>query len=455
MKKLLLTTVILAFIACNEEEKITYVILNASVENNIADNAMVRGNGFELKIPISETGTFSDTLRISKDGYYQLFVGRERTGIYLEQGATISANVNAKEFDETIKYEGTLASENNYLASKYLHNETSIDYPKMFSNDEATFVSELKNYNTGLGSLLSESNITNESFNALEKQELTYEYASLLENYQEYHQYFTKTPGFKASESLYDEIKDLKFNDTIAFRNSTGYQDLVNTHYSRLVGDALLENDKLNRTVTYLKIVNENLPDGFAKNSLLTQFLRYGLAPDEHLEEAFSIYKSTNPNQGDLEAITGQYNILKELTPGKVSPTFDYENHKGGNTSLKDLAGKYVYVDVWATWCGPCIREIPSLKIVEAEYHDKNIVFVSLSIDAAKDHEKWKSMVTNKELGGIQLMADKDWKSSFAVEYNILGIPRFILIDPSGNIVSADAPRPSDTKLRELLDGLI
>ena len=63
---------------------------------------MVRGNGFEKKIPISETGTFSDTLDISKDGYYQLYVGRERTGIYLEKGSTISASVNAKEFDEII-----------------------------------------------------------------------------------------------------------------------------------------------------------------------------------------------------------------------------------------------------------------------------------------------------------------------------------------------------------------
>ncbi|MFT4697590.1 MAG: thiol-disulfide isomerase/thioredoxin [Flavobacteriaceae bacterium] len=455
MKKLLLLTIILAFIACNEEEKITYVILNGSIENNEAENAMIRGNGFEKKIPISETGTFSDTLSISKDGYYQFFVGRERTGIYLEQGTTLSAFVNAKEFDETIKYEGELASENNYLAAKYLNNETSIDYPELFANDESTFVSELKNYNSQLEGLLAENKIVNETFNSLEKQELKYELASLLENFQEYHQYFTKTPDFKASENLYKELKDITYNDTIAFRNSNGYQDLVGTHFSRLVNDALLENDSLSKTLTYLNVVNKNLPNGYAKNSLLTQFLKYGLAPDKHLEEAFSIYKSTSPNQEDLEGITEQYTILQKLTPGKASPTFDYENHKGGKTSLNDLAGKYVYVDVWATWCGPCIREIPSLKEVEADYHGKNIEFVSLSIDAAKDHGKWKSMVTTKELGGIQLMADKDWKSSFPVEYNILGIPRFILIDPEGNIVSADAPRPSDPKLRDLLNDLI
>ena len=79
------------------------------------------------------------------------------------------------------------------------------------------------------------------------------------------------------------------------------------------------------------------------------------------------------------------------LGKGKPSPKFEgYENFKGGTTSLDDLKGKYVYVDVWATWCGPCKREIPFLKEVEKAYHGKNIEFVSISIDKAKDHEAWK-----------------------------------------------------------------
>ena len=80
----------------------------------------------------------------------------------------------------------------------------------------------------------------------------------------------------------------------------------------------------------------------------------------------------------------------------------------------------------------------------------KNIEFVSMSIDRMTDHDKWVAMVNDKELGGTQIMADKDWKSDFVQGYAIEGIPRFILIDPNGNIVSADAPRPSNPKLKEL-----
>ena len=139
---------------------------------------------------------------------------------------------------------------------------------------------------------------------------------------------------------------------------------------------------------------------------------------------------------------------------GTPSPKFiDYENFEGGTTSLDDLKGKFVYIDVWATWCGPCKREIPFLKEVENEFHDKNIAFVSISVDKLAAHEAWKNMIKEKELGGIQLFAGTD--KQFTDDYQIDGIPRFILIDDKCNIVNPDAPRPSNPKLKEVLSGLL
>ena len=148
-------------------------------------------------------------------------------------------------------------------------------------------------------------------------------------------------------------------------------------------------------------------------------------------------------------------NLAKSKLNNTISPTFDYENHKGGTTKLEDLKGKYVYIDVWATWCGPCRAEIPSLKKVEEMYHNKNIAFVSISVDVDKDHEKWKNFVSEKQLGGIQLFADKNWNSDFMMSYGINSIPRFILIDPNGKIIKSDAARPSSPQLKEELDKLL
>ncbi len=149
-----------------------------------------------------------------------------------------------------------------------------------------------------------------------------------------------------------------------------------------------------------------------------------------------------------------------KLTKGKPSPKFkNYLNYKGGKTSLDALKGKYVYIDIWATWCNPCIAEIPALKSLEKKYHNKNIRFVSISIDDEKSAgswdkalAKWRKMVEDKNLTGTQLYAGKDIE--FMKDYLVTGIPRFILIDPKGNIVNPNAPRPSNPALENLFKEL-
>ena len=182
------------------------------------------------------------------------------------------------------------------------------------------------------------------------------------------------------------------------------------------------------------------------------------LAETKKLDSSF-IAGQNKQIEGLTKYIASSYEekqyMLTVLAEGNDSPNFEnYENFKGGKTSLADLKGTYVYVDIWATWCGPCKREIPFLKEVEKEYRGKNIEFVSISVDKAKDHATWKKMVEEKELTGIQLFAENDWNSNFVKGYKINGIPRFILIDPAGKIVSPDAPRPSSDDLKVLLNEL-
>lgn len=146
---------------------------------------------------------------------------------------------------------------------------------------------------------------------------------------------------------------------------------------------------------------------------------------------------------------------------GKPSPKFeDYINIKGGKNSLDDYKGKYVYIDVWATWCGPCIQQIPYLQTLEKEYHNKNIEFISVSTDESQRsggsweaaEKKWRDFVKARNMSGVQLWSGQDY--SFQQAYQINGIPRFILIDPNGNIVDANAPRPSDPALKSMFDSL-
>jgi thiol-disulfide isomerase/thioredoxin len=161
------------------------------------------------------------------------------------------------------------------------------------------------------------------------------------------------------------------------------------------------------------------------------------------------------------KSLTSLQNYYKEAQKinklnNTVAPAFDYYNYKGKKTTkLSDFKGKYVYIDVWATWCGPCRAEIPALQKIAKKYRGKNIEFVSISIDTDKDKEKWKTFVKEKKLSGVQLFADKNWNSDFVKAFGISAIPRFILIDPTGKVVKADAARPSSLKLQEDIDKLL
>lgn len=218
--------------------------------------------------------------------------------------------------------------------------------------------------------------------------------------------------------------------------------DLMQYSFLKSKGDydTLLASDE----ATFKKVVEENKAAHFKK------------LDSKKLDSGYVALQKKNIEM-ELFGLTQYYNQIVENNKlnGSISPVFNFGNYQGGTTKLKDFKGKYVYIDVWATWCGPCIAEIPSLKMLEEKYQDKNIAFVSISIDKMKDIEKWRNMVKAKNLGGVQVIADNDWNSKFVLDYKITSIPRFILIDPSGKIIKGDAARPSNPELQAELDLLL
>jgi thiol-disulfide isomerase/thioredoxin len=235
-----------------------------------------------------------------------------------------------------------------------------------------------------------------------------------------------------------------KFDETIVFKGKGANEN-----------NFLAQIAALNEKVDFEDILASD-EDAFTSKVADVQKLFTDLINKSKLDVAFS-EKQKKDLQTNLDGLKQYYEKSKanKKLNNTNSPPFDFENYAGGRTKLDDLKGKYVYIDVWATWCGPCRAEIPFLKKAEEKYHGKNIEFVSISVDVPKDYEKWKSFVKEKELGGIQLLADNNWKSDFITAFSINSIPRFILIDPNGKVVDSDAMRPSNPKLLEKLDTLL
>lgn len=141
----------------------------------------------------------------------------------------------------------------------------------------------------------------------------------------------------------------------------------------------------------------------------------------------------------------------KATVPGQPFPKNVVLKDTLGNTvDFAKFRGKYVYIDVWASWCVPCIKEVPHLQKMERELKNKNVVFLSVSIDAKES--AWKQKMTQLGLHGNQL---HNPGNTLCESLNVKGIPFFVIYDPQGKLYMHGAPRSSQGRgVVELLEGL-
>ncbi len=458
MKRLLFVLVTLSIISCEKKEKpVDYAIFSGKIENSEGGKINVRNSEQDIKkIDVLEDGTFRDTIQNIEGGYYSFKYGNETSGIYLLPGYDLNMTIDTKQFDETVKYSGKGNIENNYLVQKFLNEEELgkvVSFPYLGSLDEKQYVHVVDSTKQLSLNFLNEQKEMDQNLKTLEEASITYGSALKLKQFEPVKRYFSKNKDFVKSNEFPDFESDLNLEDEdlLAVNN---YKQYLSTYYSAIAAKKSKKNET-DFAIEYIETVSNEVKSPKIKEFLLFQVASNTISYAKDLQKFYDLFMANSSSEDHKKVITEKYNKLIKLSKGQPSPKFvDYENYKGGTMSLDDLKGKYVYVDVWATWCGPCKREIPFLKTIEKEYHNKNIVFISMSIDKKKDYEKWKKMVKDESLSGVQLFAPNDWNSDFVTNYGITGIPRFILIDTEGNIVDSNAPRPSSPDLKKLFDEL-
>ena len=411
----------------------SYVRLSGEITNPNSDKITIRGNGYIKVIDVNTNGTFDDTLVI-KEGNFTFYDTKESTAMYLAPGYRLDISLDGKEFDETLKYSGIGEKPNNFNASYFLFNEkNAIDsetYKKM--ENQEYFDYELKTH-ASLMKLLNESEIENEKFLESQADKFRFQMLNNLITKLGEDYFAGKTKGI-ITQYMDSEIDKIDFKDSVLFASNNDYRYFLSSYFVAGLTSGDLKT---------LELYNEELLE-MQKKSIVTTLKRgisfYNM---DKLDLYYQTYVKLAANDKDINRIKGKYERIKTLKKGSPSPSFNYPDSSGKNISLESLKGKLVYVDVWATWCGPCKAQIPFLKQLEEKYREEDIAFVSLSIDQLKNISKWKDMIVDKELEGIQIIADKAWRSKFVTDYVIEGIPRFILIDKDGNLMDPMAPRPA------------
>lgn len=424
-------------------------ILTGSIINPTDSLLTIVGSDhFRDTIKVDTNGKFRDTLDLMP-GSYLLSYGKLFWRVYTENGYELDISFNTKRFNETLAYKGIGGNENTYVFAKLQKQRTEMGLREEAMNiiNDSSLI-QLETLREQALLFLEQNSTLLPSFKTLEKRNIGYGYLLDLKRLQ-------KRDTIKNVTGLNKEIevleRELTYDNAMDFLFSSSYRRLVEDYYRDLAKSSALANGR-DQDIAYLQSILKNGNDTI-KNSLAFDFAKYGITYTNDLEAFYELYVEIATNAHYKKVVAEDYEILRKVAKGAPSPNFEnYENYLGGKTSLSDLEGSYLFIDVWATWCGPCRYEIPYLKKLEEKYHGKNIRFVSISIDRHKDCDKWKEMVKSKELGGVQLLADSDWESSFVKSYLIKGIPRFIILDPKGNIIDANSPTPSSGELEAIFD---
>ena len=390
------------YLTMNTETDPNQVTITGEITNPKGELVTFSNQDTTYSTTATANGTFTISFNLDSTTYLNFGHGIETTAMYVHPGDKIKLTIDTELFDETIEYKGSSSS--SFLAKKYLLEEGNDFFGKVY------YMSSGEAYKAVLDSF--KIDVINEFGEITDSAFINSEITSIDEK----NTYFIGRQEKLANYSV--DVKTYMWETRNIARDFNFYTAL----------DSLNSTDFNNMAEQY---------------TAAFQTLLDNVTDAEFLVTAQEKIKKTTDSW--VERKTAVDNMPKE---GEPAIDFNYPNIEGNKISLTSFKGKLVYVDVWATWCGPCKAEIPSLQKLETDYHGKDITFMSVSVDT--DKEAWEKMVAEKELGGVQLWAD-GW-SKITKDYAIFGIPRFMLFDSEGNVISTNAPRPSSDEIRELLE---
>ena len=281
-------------------------------------------------------------------------------------------------------------------------------------------------------------------FVAKEEKANRYQQLVIVSEYLLNHRKYTEEEA-PAIKELQDLCTAVDLDNATDFNDYPEYQTLVHNIFKLRIYSYKVQyefDDPWGKILADFKTIkSENIKQALAP------LLIEGVSPTSAAttnEELMALIPQIIKNTELLQELNQRINLVNKLKSGQPFPPFEGVvdmNDKSISFEQLNLKGKMLFIDIWATYCPDCRKELPFLETLQQTYKGKPITFVSISVD--RDKEAWKKMVKEKKLSGIHLYASPETKELFKKLYDLRSIPRYMLIDKEGNIISINAPMPS------------
>jgi peroxiredoxin len=377
--------------------------------------------------------------------------GDETTMLFLTPGDNLRLTLDPTKFDETIRYTGTGANANNYFAQAYLKfDDDLVPEPAEQPDNNAgpvanarKFAADQRQQRTAFFQTYAAAHPLPAAARAYARQRLAFNWASNLLFLPAMDQ---RTGGSMLQSQAplpadyYDFLAVVRpaQDSALATSNADYFQFLE--LYARL----LPYRGQPATGAGLLTAATEQFGNGRSRDIVLAKYLMGEMKED--VARVTPLLAALRPAFRDSTAAREVRTLYRKrllLAPGQPAPGITVHDASGKAVRLADYKGQVVYLDFWASWCGPCLAEIPASTTLKKQFEDKDVVFLYISID--DEEANWKKALAKHPLASAHSVHTwaKGWGSTTATGYQVDAIPAYFLIGRDGRIVSSDAPRPS------------
>lgn len=438
--------------------------LHGKIQNRLSDSIYFEYNTHYLLykpikfgIPLNPNGEFVAKF-LFDDKYMQVDIthGNQATEVILAKGSNVTLRLDAANFDSSISYTSKNSEIPNFVAQHVLHKGLITTYNRhanmLFTYDKLTFQNKLDSLLNDELDFVNNTKINLPSdFRQYWTNRFVYfnHYCKII--YPGVYKQIKKQMGVTNYDSsqLEFEIPNNVYNDVLI--EVPEYRlFLSNTMGKKFMS----QGNKIDEQVVK-GIINEtsrNLPQKTAELGIAGMIYQTRkFYTTETLTKLFNQYNTLYPGSAYTNTLKEAVVVRTKTSKGQPAMDFTVKTIEGKTVKLSELKGKVVYLDFWASWCMPCIAEMPhSKKIFEQFADNEKVILLTVSTDINTDN--WKKAVDKYNLPGIHGLDGGGWQGKIAQLYNIESVPTYFLIDKNGNFALDSTPRPSDEK--QLIDAI-
>lgn len=442
-RKLLLSLFLLILYGSTFGQNYTTAIIQGTIQNSTAELFFMKlGEENELRIKaerytiqLDSLGYVSMSIPLDSPGYYRF----ASNIMYLSPGDSLSFNWDSAQ-ENRITFTGKAAAANNYL--KTVVESGSGSYLKGLDGVQET-VEKTINYifeeSKRDEARLSSLNDVSERFKHLERGRIKAD----------------RLLSLSLSLGMFQVAKDLSADEfkTIEKKHRESIVIYMDEYSDDFINHDFLVFDSYRKLLYYLTSVKKNqaksdVIEGFIQSKIIFNTLKK--ANSKELIESLKPKIDAVNNSQYRDLLYNAYRTYYEVHTGDNDINFIAHDREGNAVNLEDFKGKVIYLEFWATWCVPCVKEFAPLDSLQEEFKDNsNIVILSVSID--KDIEAWKNDINKRQPGTRQFVANSNDLNQFSVTF----VPRTIIIGKDFKVTDMHAKAPSDPSTRDYLIELL